>query len=45
MKANVIGSNQGNGINITDGTAALVAGNFIGTDPLARLNSATRKTV
>ena len=36
-EANVIGCNQGNGINITNGTAALVVGNFIGTDPTATL--------
>jgi len=31
-EGNVIGCNQGNGINISGGTAALVSGNFIGTD-------------
>ncbi len=34
-EGNVIGCNQGNGINITGGTAALVVGNYIGTDPTA----------
>jgi uncharacterized repeat protein (TIGR01451 family) len=31
-EANVIGCNQGNGINIAGGTEVLVSGNFIGTD-------------
>jgi uncharacterized repeat protein (TIGR01451 family) len=37
-EANVIGCNQGNGINISGGAAALISGNFIGTDPTGTLN-------